>query len=65
MTGEIGDGDLDRAVGLMRRHKALEATLERARSYGSIAHDALAIFPDSPEKAAMQEVIGFCISRAH
>jgi len=65
VSGKIGDGDLDRAVGLMRRHKALEATLERARSYGSIAHDALAIFPDSPEKAAMQEVIGFCVSRGH
>src|SRR5436190_5986520 len=32
-------------------YKALEATLERARSYGAIARDALAIFPDSAEKS--------------
>jgi octaprenyl-diphosphate synthase len=63
--GEVEDGDLDRAVALMKQHKALEATMERARSYGAIAHDALAIFPDRPEKAAMQDVIGFCVHRSH
>jgi octaprenyl-diphosphate synthase len=49
----------------MKQHKALEATMERARSYGAIAHDALAIFPDRPEKAAMLDVIGFCVHRSH
>ncbi len=49
----------------MRKHKTIEATLERARSYGGIAHDALEIFPPSPEKSAMQDVIDFCISRAY
>ena len=63
--GKIEDGDLERAVALMKQHKALEATLERARSYGAIAHDALAIFPDRPEKAAMLDVIGFCVHRSH
>jgi octaprenyl-diphosphate synthase len=63
--GKIGDGDLERAVALMKQHKALEATMERARSYGAIAHDALAIFPDRPEKAAMLDVIGFCVHRSH
>lgn len=63
--GEIGDGDLEHAIALMRRHKAIEATLERARSYGGIARDALAIFRDSAEKAAMQDAIAFSIARAH
>ena len=49
----------------MRQHKTIDSTLERARSYGAIAHDALEIFPPSREKSAMQDVIGFCISRAH
>ena len=49
----------------MRKHKAIEATFERARSYGSIARDALAIFPASREKDALEQVIGFCISRTH
>jgi octaprenyl-diphosphate synthase len=56
---------LEHAIALMKRHRALEATLERARSYGAIARDALAIFPESHERAAMQDVISFCVSRAY
>ncbi len=65
VDGEIGDTDLVHAVSLMRRHKAIEATLERARTYGSIASDALAIFPDSRPKQALLDAVIFCISRAH
>jgi octaprenyl-diphosphate synthase len=49
----------------MRRHSAIDATFERARSYGSIARDALAIFPASREKDALEQVITFCIGRSH
>jgi octaprenyl-diphosphate synthase len=63
--GEIHDGDLEHAVSLMRRHKAIEATAERARYYGSIARDALAIFKDSTAKRALLEAVDFCVSRAH
>jgi len=65
VDGDIADGDLDHAIGLMRRHRAIEATMERARSYGGIARDAMAIFPDSPQKSALQDVIAFCVERAH
>jgi len=65
VEGDVADGDLDHAITLMKRHKSLEATLERARSYGAIAKDALAIFPDCPQRHAMQQVISFCINRAH
>jgi octaprenyl-diphosphate synthase len=63
--GEIKDGDLEHAIGLMRRHKAIEATFERARTYGAVARDALAIFRDCREKSAMQDVIAFCVGRGH
>jgi octaprenyl-diphosphate synthase len=63
--GEIEDGDLETALDLMSKHKTIEATLERARHYGSIARDALAIFPDVPEKAAMLDVVAFCVSRGN
>lgn len=63
--GDIRNGDLETAVSLMKRHKAIEATFERARSYGAIAGDALAIFPDSREKSALADVISFCISRTN
>jgi len=63
VDGEIEPADLDHAVALMKRHKALEATLERARCFGAVAHDALAIFPDCAEKSAMEQVITFCVHR--
>ena len=65
VEGEIREDDLDHAISLMKKHKALEATLERARAYGDIARDALAIFPDSAHKAAMTDVIAFAINRGH
>ena len=39
------DGDLDHAIGLMTKHRALEDTIGRAQHYGAIARDALALFP--------------------
>ncbi len=65
VDGKIEESDLEEAIRLMKRHNAIADTLERARSYGSIAHDALAIFPDGSEKSALRDVIDFCIARAH
>jgi len=63
--GSIEDGDLEHAVRLMKRHSAIEATLERARHYGAIARDALAIFRPDTHTRALTNVIGFCISRVN
>jgi octaprenyl-diphosphate synthase len=63
--GRIEDDDLDQAIGLMKKHNAIEATLERARHYGAIARDALAIFPAERHARALTDVIGFCIGRAN
>lgn len=63
--GEIADGDLEEALAIMRRNRALEDTIERARHYGAVARDALAIFPDGPMKRALLETIDFCIRRAY
>jgi octaprenyl-diphosphate synthase len=62
--GAIGDGDLDAAIAIMRRHRALEDTIERARHYGAMARDALALFPDGEMKGALLEAVDFCICRA-
>jgi octaprenyl-diphosphate synthase len=61
--GEVLDDDLDQAMGLMTRHNAIADTLARARHYGAIARDDLAIFPDSGPKAALLEAIAFCVDR--
>ncbi len=59
------EGDLAHAMRLMNQHGVLADTLERARHYSALARDALDIFPASPEKTALLEVIGFNMSRGH
>jgi octaprenyl-diphosphate synthase len=63
--GESADQDLEHAMGLLSRHHALEDTIERARHYGAIAKDALALFPEGESKQALVEVVDFCVARAH
>ncbi len=63
--GDVQDGDLEQAISLLREHGAIEDTVERARHYGFIAHDALAIFPETNYKAALLDAVAFCIDRAH
>jgi len=64
-SGEVRDGDLDEAMTLMVKHHAIEDTVGRARHYGAIATDALALVPPSAIKTALEEAVAFCIARAH
>jgi len=59
------EGDLEYAIELINKHQALHDTVERARHYGSIARDAMGIFEDCPEKAALIDAIDFCVHRAY
>lgn len=63
--GDQRDGDLAQAIALMQQHNAIEDTVRRAQHYGAIACDALEIFPQCPQKAALMEVVDFCVSRSH
>jgi octaprenyl-diphosphate synthase len=63
--GEQTEADLVYAQKLMERHGSLADTLERARHYGDMAKDALAIFTDSEWKSSLLEAVDFCISRSH
>jgi octaprenyl-diphosphate synthase len=63
--GDQAPDDLIYATKLMERHSALSDTVDRARHYGAMACDALAIFPDGEHKEALLEAVAFCISRAH
>jgi octaprenyl-diphosphate synthase len=63
--GDASEADLDHAIGLMAKHRALEDTIQRARHYGAIAKDALALFPASPMKEALVEAVEFCIARSN
>ena len=63
--GEVADADLDHAIGLMTKHRALEDTMQRAQHYGAMAVDALALFPSSSMKAALEQVVAFCLARSN
>jgi len=63
--GEVTDNDLETALGLMTKHRALEDTIKRAQHYGAIARDALALFPASEMKQALEEAVDFCTARTH
>jgi len=59
------DGDLEEAIRVMTSHDTLGDTIERARHYGAMAKDALAIFKDGPAKTALRDIVDFCIERAY
>jgi octaprenyl-diphosphate synthase len=63
--GDANEGDLETAIGLMMKHRALDDTVRRARHYGAIAKDALALFPESEMKQALSDAVEFCIGRTH
>jgi octaprenyl-diphosphate synthase len=63
--GEVADNDLETAVGLITKHRAIEDTITRAQHYGAIAKDALALFPASPLKQALEEAVEFCTARTY
>ncbi len=62
---EIVDGDLEIALATMKKHRALEDTIERARHYGAMARDALELYPASPWKHALLDAVEFAVQRAH
>ena len=58
------EADLQHAIHLMQKHDTLKATIDRARHYGSVAHESLAAaFPASPLREAMLDAIAFVIER--
>lgn len=59
------DGDLEQAIAYLQRHDALADAMARAANYADSAREALEIFPDSPPKAALLDVVEFCVNRAY
>jgi octaprenyl-diphosphate synthase len=64
-NGQNDDASLERALGLITKYGSLSDTIARANHYGTIARDAIAALPASPWKAALMEVIDFCIGRVN
>jgi len=67
-TLEVGvqeEGDLTRAIEYLERGGALAATIERARSYGRAARDALSVCDESEIKSALADIADFVVDRAY
>lgn len=62
-NGKNDDVRFAQACDLMTKYNALSDTVQRARHFGAIAHDALAPVKSSPQKRALLDVVEFCISR--
>jgi octaprenyl-diphosphate synthase len=63
--GDIVDADLETAIATMKKHRAIEDTIERARLYGAMAKDGLELFPPSPWRQALLDAVDFSINRGH
>ncbi len=61
----LEDGDLDRAIELMRRRGALVETVERARHYANSALRCLDGFPRSPIREALGDLVAFAVDRPY
>jgi octaprenyl-diphosphate synthase len=59
------DEDFAHAITLVRKTRAVDDTLARARHYGQRAIDAIAGFPAGKAKDAMVEAVEFAVARAY
>ncbi|WP_294233939.1 polyprenyl synthetase family protein [uncultured Sphingomonas sp.] len=59
------DEDFTHAIALVRKSRAVDDTMARARHYGGLAIEAIRGFADGPAKAAMIEAVEFAVARAY
>lgn len=59
------DEDFAHAIALVRKSRAVDDTMARARHYGGLAIEALRCFADGPAKSAMIEAVEFAVARAY
>ncbi|HEY5598106.1 MAG TPA: polyprenyl synthetase family protein [Kiloniellales bacterium] len=62
---EQTDEDLEHAIALMNRHGALDDCMALARQYGATARAAVSVFPDSPVRREIVDLIDFCVERRY
>ena len=63
--GEQTEADLEVALSLLDRHKALKSAMAVADEYGTKAKEALAPFDDTAAKQSMTALVDFCLARGH
>ena len=61
--GRVEDGDLEHALGLMRRHGTLAATRADALEWSARAKSAIATLPEHPLREMLSDLADFVVSR--
>jgi len=59
------EGDLQTAIGILQKYKALEEGLALSDAYAALAHKALSHAPEGPLKPILDDLIAFTINRSH
>lgn len=62
---EQNDGDLQHAISLMEKHGSIAKTIKQAEIHCEKARKSISVFPASPARSAMLEIVDFCASRAY
>jgi len=57
------EGDLEDAISLIKKHNALEKSMQKAMDYADSARKSMDIFPDSDIKPALLSVLDFAVQR--
>lgn len=57
--------DLSHAISLIMHHNAMPACMDKARQFIDQARQALEVFPDSPVKAHLRELLQFTLERGY
>lgn len=58
-------GDFEQALAFINKHQGIEQTIQMAERYCHKAKTSLSCFPDNAARAAMLDIVDFCISRAY
>ena len=61
--GRQEEGDLDTALGLIRRHGAIEATRTEALGWAARAREALAVLPEHPLRDVLSDLADYVVAR--
>ncbi len=61
----INEGDFEQALEILKRHGTIEATIDRAKTYGSQALQSITDAPSGEAKDALVETVKFCINREY
>ena len=57
------EGDLIKAISIMKKYNCINDTVERARHFANVAMDSLGIFNDSEYKKSLNNLIQSSINR--